>query len=211
MKKLTILCMILWLSSDSLFAQILDQGNFMIGAATGFSTGKSRVKSGTREDDGLAATQINFAPSIGYFVADRFVLGLGADFTRSEVTEPNKDKTEDSDLLFGPFTRYYIPVADNVAVFAVANFGFGNSTDNQVVADVQQNIRTNILAVGAGPGLTVYADGGFGLEAIVKYNFAKSNFDTDIAGVKTSNTTRTNQISLSLGLQYYFGGLRRLN
>jgi hypothetical protein len=44
---------------------------------------------------------------------------------------------------------------------------------------------------------------------LVKYNYAKSQFDLDIAGVKTTTTTKTNQIALSLGLQIYFAGLKR--
>lgn len=50
----------------------------------------------------------------------------------------------------------------------------------------------------------------FGIEAIFKYNYARSKFNTDTGGVTTSTTTKTNQFSLSMGLQYYFGGLRRV-
>ncbi|MBK7940251.1 MAG: hypothetical protein IPJ82_25615 [Lewinellaceae bacterium] len=79
---------------------------------------------------------------------------------------PNKDKKEDSDLLFGPFMRYYLPANENVAFFAVANFGFGNSKDEQTVGENTESISTNIFAIGAGPGITVYSKGGFGIEAI---------------------------------------------
>ena len=117
-------------------------------------------------------------------------------------------KTDDSDLLFGPFARYYFQAGDNVAFFLVGNFGFGNSRDEQVVGETTQKIETNVFAVGTGPGLTVYSKGGFGIEAILKYNYARSNFDTTIGGVNTSTKTRTNQFSLALGIQYYFGGFQ---
>ncbi|MEY3194907.1 MAG: hypothetical protein RIQ78_1004, partial [Bacteroidota bacterium] len=104
---------------------------------------------------------------------------------------------------------YYLQLGDNVAFFLVGNVGFGNSRDEQSVNDIKQRIQTNVLAVGTGPGLTVYSRGGFALETIFKYNYARSSFDTSIAGVSTKTETRTNQFSLSLGLQYYFGGFQR--
>ncbi len=210
MKKLLLCSIFLVLLHLTASAQVLDKGNFIIGSTVGFSTAKSNVSAGEQEEEGLSARQLNIAPNIGYFVVDKLAVGLGADFTLNAVTEPNKDKTEDSDLLFGPFVRYYFPTSDNVAFFLVTNFGFGNSKDNQTTGGVKQNISTNIFAVGAGPGMTVYSKGGFGIETVLKYNYARSNFDTEIAGVKTTTTTRTNQIALSLGLQYYFGGLRRV-
>lgn len=208
MKKIALLSLFLMLIYGNVFAQIMDKGNFMIGSTVGFSTAHSKVTYGGQVDEGLSAQQINIAPSIGYFVLDNLAAGLGADYTLNSVTEPNKDKTDDSDLLFGPFARYYIQMGDNVAFFVVGNFGFGNSKDQQLVGDVKQKIETNVFAVGTGPGLTVYSKGGFGIEAIVKYNYARSNFDTTIGGVNTTTKTRTNQFSLSLGMQYYFGGFQ---
>jgi hypothetical protein len=193
MKKITLLSVFSALIYLNAFAQILD-----------------KVTTGGQANEGLSAQQINIAPAIGYFLIDNFAAGLGADFTLNSVTEPNKDKTEDSDILFGPFARYYFQVTDNVAFFLVGNFGFGNSKDEQIVGEAKQKISTNVLAVGTGPGITVYSKGGFGIEAILKYNYAQSKFDTTIGGVSTNTKTRTNQFSLSLGMQYYFGGFQRI-
>ncbi len=210
MKKIAWLSVLAMLVQGSLVAQILDQGNFIIGSSIGFSTANSKVTTNGSANEGLVARQINIAPSFGYFMMDNFAAGLGADFTLNSVTQPNEDKTEDSDLLFGPFARYYFPIDDNVAFFLVGNFGFGNAKDEQVVGEDKQKIQTNVFALGVGPGLTVYSKGGFGIEAIFKYNFAKSNFDTTIGGVSATTNTRTNQFSLSLGVQYYFGGFQKI-
>ena len=210
MKKIGLLSVFAMLIQVSMVAQILDQGNFIIGSTVGFSTANSQVNTNGVTNEGLSARQINIAPSLGYFLMDQLAVGLGADFTLNAVTQPNKDKTEDSDLLFGPFARYYFPVEEHIAGFFVANFGFGNSKDEQIVGTDKQKIQTNVFAFGIGPGLTVYSKGGFGIEAIFKYNFAKSNFDTTISGVSATTKTRTNQFSLSLGVQYYFGGFQKI-
>jgi hypothetical protein len=148
------------------------------------------------------------SPSLGYFLLDNFTLGIGLDYTSSSETRAGEAKTKDSDLLFGPFARFYFPFGDK-AIFLQGNFGFGNSSDNFNDGTGTQNINTNILAVGAGPGFTIFSNDAIGLEALVKYNYARSKFDIDLGGVKTSTTTKTNQIALSLGIQIYFAGLKR--
>lgn len=190
-------------------AQFTDRGRFMVGSAVGFATNSSKI---ARSDQNVISepqnTQWNVAPSIGYFLFDQFVLGIGMDYTSSSEKNEGEETTRDNDLLFGPFARYYVPFGDK-AFFLQANFGFGNSTDNLILGGVKQNINTNILAYGAGPGFTIFSNDALGIEALVKYNYARSKFNVDVAGVQTSTTTKTNQIALSLGMQVYFAGLRR--
>jgi len=192
--------------------QFTDQGRFMIGSAVGFATNTSKTSfSGQTPNEGESEpqnTQWNVAPSIGYFLFNNFTLGIGLDYTTSTESREGEAKTKDSDLLFGPFARYYFPFGDK-AVFLQGNFGFGNSSENSNLGGTDQNITTNILAIGAGPGFTFFSNDAIGLEALVKYNYARSKFDLDIAGQKTTTTTKTNQIALSLGIQVYFAGLRR--
>ncbi|NUO00119.1 MAG: outer membrane beta-barrel protein [Saprospiraceae bacterium] len=210
MKKIAWLSVLAMLVQGGVVAQILDQGNFIIGSSIGFSTANAKVTTNGSTNEGLVARQINIAPSFGYFILDNFTAGVGVDFTLNSVTQPNEDKTEDSDLLFGPFARYYFPMDDNIAFFLAGNFGFGNAKDEQVIGENKQKIQTNVFALGIGPGMTVYAKSGLGIEAIFKYNFAKTNFDTTIGGVSATTTTRTNQFSLSLGVQYYFAGFQKI-
>ena len=74
----------------------------------------------------------------------------------------------------------------------------------------KQRIETNVFAVGAGPGRTVFSKSGFAVEAIFKYNYANSKFGTTNGGVTTSTKTNTHQYAMALGIQYYFGGFRRI-
>ena len=191
-------------------AQFTERGRFMLGSAVGFATNSSKTSFETpgTADSEPKNTQWNVSPYIGYFLFNNFTLGIGLDYTSSSETRAGEEKTKDSDLLFGPFARYYIPF-DDKAIFLQANFGFGNSSDNLTVGGANQNINTNILAFGVGPGFTIFSNDGIGLEALVKYNYARSKFDLDVAGTKTTTTTNPNQIALSLGKQIYFAGFRR--
>ncbi len=142
----------------SLMAQPTSQGNFMIGSTLGFSSSSSEVdvdggdvsvnQSGTR------STQFNIAPKIGYFIAPNWNLGIGMDYTLNEVKDPNGDgsgnefdESFDSDLLFGPFTRYYLPVQNDMAFSLEATFGFGSSRNQIDLMDGNsQTINNDVIA-----------------------------------------------------------------
>lgn len=207
-ERFTTLVLFFAMLSSVAQAQFTDRGRFMLGSAVGFATNTSTTSLSSGGEAEPQNTQWNVAPSIGYFLFDNFTLGIGLDYTSSSETRQGQPKTKDDDLLFGPFARYYFPFGDK-ALFLQGNFGFGKSSDNLTVNDVDQNINTNIFAIGAGPGFTIFSNDGIGLEALVKYNYAKSTFDIDLNGVKTTTTTKTNQIALSLGIQVYFSGLKR--
>jgi len=198
-------------------AQVTSSGNFLLGSTIGFSAASSNITQeatgGVSTEESPNSTRINFAPSVGYFLFDDFALGIRMDYTLNRVEEANNDFTEDSDVLFGPFARYYLPITEtnDMYLFAEAGFGFGNARDVKELETGDQRITTNLFAFGIGPGITVIASNAIGLEAVVKYNFARSEFDTQIAGVNANTTTKTNQIGISLGLQFYFSGFTPAN
>lgn len=196
-------------------AQVTSQGNFVVGSTVGFSAARSNVtqniETGETREDSPSTTQINIVPQVGYFLLDNLAVGIRMDYTFNQVREMEQTQVRDSDLLFGPFSRYYMSIGEDMAFIVEAGFGFGNSNDEQLIAGMRQRINTNIFAFGIGPGLTIISTDAIGIEALVKYNFARSDFDTEIAGVKRSTITRTNQIDLSIGIQFYFGGIQKAN
>lgn len=217
MKHRFLLLISAWLCVGVLSAQVTQNGNFILGSTVGFSTASSNITQkatgGSEVEESPYSTQINIAPSVGYFLFDNFALGIRMDYTLNRVEESNKEFTEDSDVLFGPFARIYLPITESndMYLFGEAGFGFGNSRDVKELPAGNQRINTNLFAFGIGPGVTVIASNAIGLEAVVKYNFARSEFDTQIAGVEANTTTKTNQVSISLGLQFYFSGFKPAN
>ncbi|GAB5551806.1 MAG: hypothetical protein Sapg2KO_13970 [Saprospiraceae bacterium] len=197
---------------QELNAQFTGKGNFVIGSTIGLSSASSDViqdtGNGKEESVGPSSTQFSIAPKIGYFAFDNLALGVGMDYTFSRIDQPNKDLVKDSDLLFGPFARYFIPLApEDMALFFEATFGFGSSSDNQEINGNPQSIKTNIFALGIGPGLTIISKNGIGISTSIKYNYARSNFDTNIDNVVRQTITKSNTFDFSIGFQYYFGGL----
>ncbi len=203
---------IMFLPCTLALAQMTSAGNFVVGSSFGLSSAQSNIKHsdgiGDSEGEGPTSMQFNISPKVGYFIVDNFALGIGMDYTFSEVEEPNQNRTKDTDLLFGPFARLYLPIGDDMAVFLEGNFGFGTSSDIMNIDGQTQNISTNIFAVGAGPGLTIFSSDAVGISASFKYNFARSDFDTEIGGVKRQTVTKTNQFDLSVGIQVYFTAIK---
>lgn len=224
MKKITISCLFLLFAIAAIAQVTIYQptvrGNFVIGSRIGFSTAQSEIDvqstSGSIKGDGGSSSQFNLSPGIGYFLADNLVIGIGMDWIRNNsstgvdlnggTTIPND--SQNNNLLFGPFVRYFLPTGDDNAFFIGTVFGFGNSK-NQFTSDNQtQSIDNSLLTIGVGPGYTIYSNNGLALEALVKYNFARSISEIDVQGIQRTSKTWTNAVDFSVGLQYYFGGLR---
>ncbi|MCB0556291.1 MAG: outer membrane beta-barrel protein [Phaeodactylibacter sp.] len=213
MKKQAYLLFALLFSAGAMCGQYTSQGNFMIGSTFGLSSASSTITQ--KADGGNVATenpktvQFGIAPSVGYFLVDGLGLGIGLDYTFNQVRRDKGERNEDSDILFGPFARYYLPLADDMAFFLEASFGFGNSRDDMEIAGQPQNIRTNMTAFGVGPGLTIFSTSALGIEALFKYNYARSTFDTNVGGASAKTTTETNQFDFSVGMRFYFSGIQK--
>lgn len=199
---------------SSLSAQVLNQGNFVLGGTIGFSATDSKVSVKTnmldQKGEGPSAFQLSFAPNVGYFIIDNLAIGMGLDYTFSRVQDPSLDRTDDSDLLFGPFARYYAPIGVDMAFFLEADFGFGNASDEQYIGEDRQRINTHVFAFGVGPGFAIFSTHDIGIEALFKYNYARSQFETENTGLTTTTTTRTSQFDIAVGIQFYFGGVRKV-
>jgi hypothetical protein len=212
-----LLAMITYFRTASLQAQVTKSDNFLIGSTIGFSTAQSNFEIDENnqqiEGKGTRSSQFNIAPAIGYFLTDNFAMGIGLDYTSNITREPESvldpnsdiDRQEDSDLLFGPFARYYLPFGQDKAFFLETTFGIGSSSNTIRIDGVNQNISTNVLALGVGPGFSIFSSDGIGIEALAKYNWARSNTETDFGDVVTITNSYTNAIDLSIGLQIYFG------
>lgn len=198
------------LFSSTLNGQFMEGGDFLMGSTVGFSATSSKINQSSATGNGEKtprSLQLNLNPNIGYFLMDDFALGIGVDYTYSHQRDTDNNRRTDSDFLFGPFMRYYLPVQERMAFFGVLDFGFGNSSNENLLVSGNESVSSNIFAVGLGPGFTIVSNNSIGIEAIFKYNFARSKFDTELNGIKTSTTTNTNQFDISLGIQLYFGGL----
>ena len=203
--------------------QPTQRGNFVVGTRIGFSSAKSSVDvqsaTGSIKGDGGSSYQWNLSPGIGYFLANNFALGIGLDWIKTnskagvDLTSgaASSQESDNNNILFGPFARYFIPIGEDKAFFIGSTVGFGNSKNQFTTDNKTQSVNTSLLTIGVGPGFTIYSKNGLALEALVKYNFAKSDSKIDVQGIQRTSKTWTNAVDFSVGLQYYFGGFSAVN
>ena len=200
--------------------QPTQRGNFVIGSRIGFSTAKSSVDvqstTGSIKGDGGSSSQFNLSPGIGYFFAKNFVVGISMDWLKTHSSTGidlnggtvAPQKSENNNVLFGPFVRYFFPTGEDKAFFLGTTVGFGNSKNQFISNNTTQTINNSLLTIGVGPGFTIYSKNGLALEALVKYNFARSNSEINVQDINRISKTWTNAVDFSVGIQYYFGGFK---
>ena len=112
------LCLVAFLSlSDSLSAQTVGQGAWMVGGSAGF-------RSINYKDSDLSVTQIDLSPNLGYFIADD--LAIGVNF---RLTSTSTDGNSTTDFGLGPFVRYYFASALFAQLGADLGIGDNEFTD----------------------------------------------------------------------------------
>lgn len=189
-----------FLFASSVSAQITGRGTFMIGGELGLSSSSSTITTDGSGATNNNATQFNIAPSIGYFFANNLAIGVGIDYTLNTT----QDRL-DSDLLFGPFVRYYIPFGDDKALFFEADFGYGNTADRLETDQGTRQALTTVFAGGIGPGFTIFSNDAIGIEALAKYKYGSgSSSITTVMGETSTSNSVTHAFDFSVGLQVYF-------
>jgi len=187
-------------------AKILTQkGSVQIKTELTFYTAKSSSKLNGSPNGSSKETLINISPYVGYFIIKGLVGGIGLDYTFNKTGANNLTGTE-TNLLFGPYLQYYLPMDYSSAIFLISDFGFGLTRNEENSVGLKSATNTYKLGFGAGftmlPSVKDYFP--LGLEAAFKYNFGRANNQTTINGVDNNIITTSNQFDLSISLTYYF-------
>jgi hypothetical protein len=202
------------LSQPNLNAQneAVQRGNFAIGSGIGYTNSVTDIQidnAGTIHQGGNNVFQLHLTPSIGYFLANNFVVGLGMDYLVSSSRDNNRDiasgsqQTSDTKLLFGPYSRIYFPFAGDQAFFFGATYGYGRS-ETQITTDGQtQNVNTTLTTLGAGPGYSIFSNRRVSLEVQGKYNYGASRNIFKVDGNNQTVRTTTTAWDFVLGMHIY--------
>jgi hypothetical protein len=193
--------------------QCVRRGNFSIGSGVGYvnSVSNIQIDNGTTvTKGGTTAYQIHLTPTIGYFLANNFVLGLGMDYLASTSKDTNADddgeeSSSDTKILFGPYTRLYLPFAGDQAFFLGAVYGYGKSDTEITVDGGRQNANTTLTTLGVGPGYALFSNRRVSLEAQVKYNYGISRNVINVDGLSQNTRTLVTAWDFTVGFNYYFG------
>jgi hypothetical protein len=178
MKKILIAALLFTFSQTS-FSQI-NQGQWLLGGSAGFESGKFGDVSTSK------FTSVNFSPDAGYFFIHNLAGGLRVNIQSTKF----KDEDASSSLLFAPFVRYYfLPVAQQVNIFADASYGFGSSKDG----GSSQGFNQYSIAAGPAIFLTPHS----ALEFTLQYR--------SMGGDAYGGNDRQKNFGVNVGFQIHLG------
>lgn len=113
MKKLILSILFIAFAAYNVSAQ--QKGDFYFGGNFGVNVGSSSISGG---DGSVTATQFNIIPEVGYFVADRFMIGFGIGYGISA------GDTTTHALTIAPKISYFAPLCKNLYYTPSFEIGF---------------------------------------------------------------------------------------
>jgi hypothetical protein len=193
----------------------------------------------TIQDQNYIGKNLNAGLNFGYFISNKFVVGIVGsfqyssyinDYTNSNNSSIYKSNNKQTYNLYssGVYMRYYKMIGkSNFAFFSELNGSYiwGNSLNQYVNATspnpdqiTDKKGKTTGYLVGFKPGITYFINDKFGIEASFgNINYRLQNTKYTKSGIASGNdkTAGTNvSLSLStlyLGVSYYFGGKKEVN
>lgn len=193
MKSFILLSFAFLLTSYS-FAQ-LDKGTFLLGGNGSFYKYDGKFNA-VNNNNTSKATDIKINASVGYFLIDKFVLGLRPSFSFMKAKQDGTGATFGSvtQFIVGPFSRYYFLEKDkpfNILLDAAYLFG-----TNSYPFDNTGKGVINELSISA--GLEAFFNTTVGVEFLVGY---KSKYE-DIKGI-AGYSDKKNGLNVSIGFQIH--------
>lgn len=158
---------------------VLVSGNSNLGAVFGSYKEKSQIS----EDPKATKTfNMNIQPKMGLFVARKMALGVMLDWRLGNTKSPVDEKINNSEILFGPFVRYYLETGSReLKFFAEASGGIGNRTVTSS-ENSNDNEDFSVFFMNAGPGMAYFITDRISLDLSVDYRWkreADKNSDTE--------------------------------
>lgn len=164
------------------------EGTFGFGEGDVLLEGSLRAN--TEDDKGLTlkTSEFNFSPKAGYFVTDKFAVGLGLNIGTEKLenyssTNANRFTEKGSNVGFEVFGRYYIADMNRFQPYAELGIGLNTYSSERtvVVNDVTTTVelpKTNAFGVNATLGFNYFVTPkiaiNFALSDLIGFNTVKS-------------------------------------
>lgn len=184
MKKSILLFLIAFIFYENASSQIT-KGNWLVGGSAIFS----RLQNSSTASAQFKQTNFEISPFIGYFLGDRFAIGLDPSFTfGSNIITNNNAKNSSTIFAIGPFVRYYFLNAENIVnLFAETAYDYGSITGKAQGKGQHQNT----FSFSGGP--VIYFNTSVGLEFIFDYS------STKVVGFSGNNS----KVQFGIGFQIH--------
>jgi len=139
----------------------ITKGDWLLGGSISFSS----LKTSSTATGQYNQTNFQISPLIGYFVKDKFAVGVNPSYSFGSINYYN---IRNSIIEIGPFSRYYFLHTDNIFnLFAEGSYSYGIIIGKGPGATQ----KSNTFSIAGGPVL--YFNTSIGLEFIFAYSTTK--------------------------------------
>jgi outer membrane protein len=191
-----------------LFISSMVKAQLFVSGSLSLSTSNSKYTSGTTTEDGDKTFDFNFNPKVGFFLNDKFAVGLGFLFGTSKTTTPVYDefgaKTDEIYKLnswgIAPFARYYLAKTGNLSFFGEGTLGFGGGTTKTTTGSTTvEGPKVTMMGIYIAPALSYDLSDKFAIEASFgELSYSSTTSKQTIATVENKSTTSGINLSLDL-------------
>jgi len=204
MKKVLVLVAVFALTMGSAFAQ---KGTWYVGTSamtsvtdleepgtafvTGFIVGKAKDPF---FGDDLTVTSFGIAPEAGYFLSDKFSVGLGVAFNLTKVSEDRRGDVKTTSFGINPYARYFLISKGNFGFYMQGGLSYVSSKDDSDDAEA-----FNTFYIGINPGVCYKLGDNFGVTASFG-NLGYTSYGEDVSAFGLN----VDMSSLRFGLHYSF-------
>lgn len=197
MKTNFYLLLLLLMFSTSVLAQ-LSKGTFYLQGSTylRFLSEKDKVFTGSSTQESTKYSYFGIKPKIGYFVMDNLPIGIkmDANFKKTKYINTESEYTS-SELIFGPFARYYFLEQDKLKPFAEIFFGIGNYKSKDSYSGSLSESKYAIFEYGIGAGASYFVTENVAFDLMLNYYSTKyTNKESSSSGVKSTNADKSGDI-----------------
>ena len=190
MKKILFYFAILLIATISTNAQTEKGRTFISGSSElNFSNTTMTYEYDGEERGDSDVSQFNMTPTIGYFVADGFALGLSLNVDNSK-----QDDYTSNSVTFGPIAKYYFGTT-NVKPFIQGGVYYGSQVEDN---DTDES-KAKASSWDIGGGVAIFLNNFASIDAALGYGQGTlTSKDDDKAKLKVSG------IALNIGFSLYF-------
>ena len=176
----------------------LEKKTWLVGGSGTFNSFKDKFDATTVSTE-YKTTDLNIMPNIGYFIVDKFALGVKSSFSWIKNTgiSANAGKSNTIRFDYGPFARYYFLDKEKAYnLIADVSYQFGNIN----FIDHDRGIR-NTVALMAGP--VMYFNSSVGIEFLIGYRSAMEKITTSPGTPQFFYTQTKTGVQVSIGFQIH--------
>lgn len=172
----------------------LTKGNWLVGGTGNFLSSKNTYTSPTYSSSS-DRVDIKISPNIGYFITDKFAVGLRPSFSKykEQVDGAGGLTANISRFEFGPFARYYFLQSDK-------QYNILMDVSYQYGIYYNKPTKGNINTLSASAGTVIFFNSSVGLEFLLGYYSRKEVLPLTTNG---ENTTDQKGFQIGIGFQIH--------